>query len=276
MPDSNSPAPLMITAAICGAEVFRDQTPHVPYTPQELAQEAVRCSEEGATMVHLHVRLPDGTPSQSAELFGETMELIRARCPILVQFSTGGAVGMTVAERADALKLQPDMATLTTGSVNFGDDIFANAAPMVRQIAKRMAEFGVRPEIECFDTGMVETAIRLAKEGAIPTPSHFNLVMGMAGGMGGTAHHLDFVKTLLPSDCTWSVAGIGRFELPLAERAIALGGHVRVGIEDNLYLSKGVLAKGSYELVRAVAVLARQAGRPLATVQQARQLLRLS
>ena len=268
-------APLMITAAICGAEVFRDQTPYVPYSPSELADEAVRCSEAGATMVHLHVREADGRPSQRAELFAETMALIQARCPILIQFSTGGAVGMTVAERADALRLRPDMATLTTGSVNFGEDIFANAAPMVRQIASRMMEFGVRPEIECFDTGMVETALRLAKEGAIPSPNHFNLVMGMAGGMGGTAHHLDFVRTLLPADCTWSVAGIGRFELPLAERAIALGGHVRVGLEDNVYLSKGILAKGSYELVQAVATLAQQARRPLATVAQARQMLHL-
>lgn len=269
-------APLMITAAICGAEVFRDQTPYVPYSPAELADEAVRCSEAGATMVHLHVREADGRPSQRAELFGETMALIRARCPILIQFSTGGAVGMTVAERADALKLKPDMATLTTGSVNFGDDIFANAAPMVRQIAQRMAEFGVRPEIECFDTGMVDTALRLAKEGLVPSPGHFNLVMGMAGGMGGTAQHLEFVRSLLPAACTWSVAGIGRFELPLAERAIAVGGHVRVGLEDNVYLSKGVLAKGSYELVQAVAELARQAGRPLATVMQARQILGLT
>lgn len=270
------PAPLMITAAICGAEVFRDQTPYVPYTPAELADEAVRCHQAGATMVHLHVRQADGTPSQSAALFAETMALIRARCPILVQFSTGGAVGMSVAERADALKLRPDMATLTTGSVNFGDEIFANATPMVRQIAQRMREFGVRPEIECFDTGMVDTALRLAKEGLVPLPGHFNFVLGMAGGMGGTVQHLDFIRSLLPADCTWSAAGIGRYELPLAQHTIAVGGHVRVGLEDNLYLSKGVLAKGSYELVQAVAELARAAGRPLASVAEARQLLHLA
>lgn len=275
MSDTPTPPPLMITAAICGAEVTREQSPHVPYTPGELADEAVRCFEAGATMVHLHVRLPDGTPSQSAELFGETAALIRARCPILLQFSTGGAVGMGVAKRADALKLRPDMATLTTGSVNFGDEIFANATPMVRQIASRMQEFGVRPEIECFDTGMVDTALRLAKEGLVALPAHFNFVLGMAGGMGGSAAHLDFIRSLLPAGCTWSVAGIGRFELPLAAHAIAVGGHVRVGLEDNLYLSKGVLAQGSYELVAAVARLAREAGRPLASVAQARSLLHL-
>jgi len=267
--------PLMITAAICGAEVFRDATPHVPYSPQELADEAVRCHDAGATMVHLHVREEDGTPSQSAELFAETFDSIRARCPILIQFSTGGAVGMAVSERADALRLAPDMATLTTGSVNFGEDVFLNAAPMVRAIAARLREFGVRPEVECFDTGMVDSALRLAKEGLLDLPAHFNFVLGMPGGMGASTAHLDFIRSLLPAGCTWSVAGIGRHELPLAAHAIAVGGHVRVGLEDNLYLSKGLLAKGSYELVAAVAKLADEGNRPLATVEQARVLLRL-
>lgn len=267
--------PLMITAAIVGAEVTRAQSPFVPYTPRELADEAVRCHAAGATMVHLHVRLPDGTPSQSAVLFGETMGYIRAECPILVQFSTGGAVGMDVDERADALKLQPDMATLSTGSVNFGAEVFSNPEPLVRQIAQRMQRFGVKPEIECFDTGMVDTALRLAKDGLLTLPAHFNFVLGMAGGMGGSERHLDFAASLVPVDCTWSVAGIGRFELPLARHAIAHGGHVRVGLEDNLYLRKGVLAKGSYELVAEVAAMAQALGRPLATVAQARALLRL-
>jgi len=270
-----SQQPLMITAAICGAEVFRDSSPYIPYTPEELAEESVRCYENGATMVHLHMREADGKPSQSAALFGRTMQIIRAQCPILIQFSTGGAVGMSVAERADALKLKPDMATLTTGSVNFGDDVFLNAPPMISEIAKRMNEFGVRPEIECFDSGMVDAALRLAKDGLVQLPAHFNFVLGMAGGMGGTVAHLDFIRSLLPDACSWSVAGIGRFEMPLAQHAIAVGGHVRVGLEDNLYLQKGVLAKGSYELVTRVSQLAQAAGRPLATISQAREILRL-
>jgi 3-keto-5-aminohexanoate cleavage enzyme len=267
--------PLMITAAICGAEIFRDQTPYVPYSPEELAAEAIRCRHAGATMVHLHVREPDGRPSQRADLFAETMRRIRAECDILVQFSTGGAVGMSVEERADALKLCPDMATLTTGSVNFGDDVFLNAPPMVRAIANRMREFGVRPEVECFDTGMVEAALRLAKDGALDLPGHFNFVLGMPGGMGATPAHLDFIRSLLPDGCTWSVAGIGRFEMPLARQAIQVGGHVRVGLEDNLYATKGVLARGSFELVAQVAAMAEELGRPLATIGQARTLLRL-
>ncbi len=269
--------PLMITAAICGAEVFRSDTPYVPYTPRELAEETIRCRAAGATMVHLHMREADGAPSQRAELFAETVALIKsAGCDIVLQFSTGGAVGMTVDQRADALRLRPDMATLTTGSVNFGEDVFLNSPPMIRAIAARQREFGVRPEVECFDSGMVDAALRLMKDGLLDLPGHFNFVLGMAGGMGGTTAHLDFLRTLLPEGATWSVAGIGRFELPLAAHAIAVGGHVRVGLEDNLYVQKGVLAKGSYELVAAVAAMAKEAGRPLATIAQARALLRLN
>jgi 3-keto-5-aminohexanoate cleavage enzyme len=269
--------PLMITAAICGAEVFRTDTPYIPYSPQELADEAVRCHQAGATMVHLHMRESDGAPSQRAELFAETVALIRgAGCPVIIQFSTGGAVGMTVDQRADALRLRPDMATLTTGSVNFGEDVFLNSPPMIREIAARQRQFGIVPEIECFDSGMVEAAIRLMKDGVVAAPGHFNFVLGMPGGMGGTTAHLEFMRTLLPAGATWSVAGIGRFEMPLAAHAIAIGGHVRVGLEDNLYLAKGVLAKGSYELVAAVADMAKQAGRPLATIREARDLLRLN
>ena len=268
--------PLLITAAICGAEVFRTDTPYVPYTPRELAEEAVRCRQAGATMVHLHMREPDGTPSQRAALFAETVGHIRdAGCDILLQFSTGGAVGMTVETRAEAVALRPDMATLTTGSVNFGEEVFLNSAPMIRAIAERLQQFGVRPELECFDSGMVDTALRLMQAGLVAAPGHFNFVMGMPGGIGGTTARLDFLRGLLPPGATWSVAGIGRCELPLAAHAIAVGGHVRVGLEDNLYVQKGVLAKGSWELVAAVAELARAADRPLATIAQARRLLRL-
>ena len=215
--------PLMITAAICGAEVFRKDTPYVPYSPQELADETLRCRQAGATMVHLHMREADGAPSQRAALFAETVALIRgANCDILVQFSTGGAVGMTVDERADALKLRPDMATLTTGSVNFGDDVFLNSPPMIRAIAGRQRQFDVKPEIECFDSGMVDAALRLMHDGLVDAPGHFNFVLGMPGGMGATTAHLDFLRTLLPEQATWSVAGIGRHEMPLAAHAIAV------------------------------------------------------
>ncbi len=267
--------PLIITAAIVGAEVMREQTPHVPYTPDEIADEAARCRAAGASMVHVHGRRDDGTPTQDRETFGKILAGIRRRCDVLVQFSTGGAVGMSVEERVAGLTLRPDMATLTTGTVNFGEDVFMNSLPMIRQIAAQLQALEVRPEIEIFDTGMVDTALRLLKEGRLSAPLHFDFVLGMPGGMSARQESLDFLVAMLPEGSTWSVAGIGRHELPLAALAIARGGHVRVGLEDNIYLSKGVLARGSYELVEAVASMAQEAGRPLATPAQAAALLNI-
>ena len=267
--------PLIITAAVVGAEVMREQTPHVPYTPDEIADECARCHAEGAAMVHVHGRLEDGTPTQDRETFRAILEGVRQRCDALVQFSTGGAVWMSVEERIEALDLRPDMATLTTGTVNFGDDVFMNSMPMIRQIATGLATYGVRPEIEVFEVGMVDTALRLLREGLLEGPLHFDFVLGVPGAMGGRRENLEFLVSMIPEGSTWSVAGVGRHELPLARAAIEMGGHVRVGLEDNIYLSKGVLAKGSYELVEVVAGYAAELGRPLATPEQAAQILRL-
>lgn len=267
--------PLIITAALDGAETMREHNPSVPYTPEEIALEAVRCREAGASMVHVHGREDDGTPTQARAVFAEILSEIRERSDILVQFSTGGAVWMSVDERIEALDLRPDMATLTTGTVNFGDDVFKNSLPMIRQIAERLNTYGIRPEIEIFDTGMVDTTLRLLKEGLLSGPLHFDFVLGVPGGMGGRAKNLDFLVDMIPEDSTWSVAGIGRFELPLAKKAIDMGGHVRVGLEDNVFIRKGVLAKGSFELVEQVADYAREQGRELATPAVARELLNL-
>lgn len=266
--------PLLITAAIVGAETMREQTPHVPYLPEEIAAEAVRCRAAGASMVHVHGRLPDGTPTQDRETFRQILDAIRAQSDILVQFSTGGAVWMDVEQRIEALDLRPDMATLTTGTVNFGEDVFLNSMPMIRQIAARLQEFGVRPEIEVFDTGMIDTALRLQKEGLLDEQLHFDFVLGVPGAMGAAPENLDFLVSKLPPHSSWCVAGVGRHELPLAYKAIEMGGHVRVGLEDNIYLSKGVLAAGSYELVEQVAKHAAAVGRPLHTPETARTLLR--
>lgn len=268
--------PLLITAAVVGAETMREQTPHVPYTPEEIAAEATRCREAGASMVHVHGREPDGTPTQARETFRQILELIRAQSDVLVQFSTGGAVWMDVEQRIEALDLQPEMATLTTGTVNFGDDVFLNSMPMVRQIAARLQQYRVRPEIEVFDTGMIDSALRLQREGLLDEQLHFDFVLGVPGGMGGDPANLDFLVSKLPPRATWCVAGVGRHELPLAFKAIEMGGHVRVGLEDNIYLAKGVLAKGSYELVQRVAQHAAEVGRTLHTPASARQLLQIA
>jgi 3-keto-5-aminohexanoate cleavage enzyme len=272
--------PLIITAALVGAETTREQTPHLPLTPEEIAEEARRCREAGACIVHLHVREPDGSPSQSAALFRETILRIRKLAPDLIcQTSTGGAVGMDVDERAQPLTLEgaakPDMATLTTGTVNFGDDVFWNPRPLVRDIARRIRAAGVTPEIECFDAGMVDAAYALQKEGLLDFPAHFDFVLGVPGALAAKPAALEFLRSQLPEGSTWTVAGVGRHQLPMAELAVELGGNARVGLEDNVYVEKGVLAKGSYELVERVVEAARRRGRPLATPAEARRLLRI-
>jgi 3-keto-5-aminohexanoate cleavage enzyme len=276
-----SPAPpMVITAALVGAETTREQTPYLPITAEEIATDAARCREAGAAMVHLHVRKPDGSPSQSPELFRAAIREIRKRCDILIQTSTGGAVGMSVDERCGPLTLtgddRPDMATLSTGSVNFGEDVFWNPRPLVRDIAKRIKALGLRPEIECFDVGMMDEALYLAKEGLIDLPAHYDFVLGVPGGVGARPQVLDFMISSLPEGSSWTVAGVGRHQLPFAELAAERGGNARVGLEDNIYLSKGVLAKGSFELVADAVRRAREKGRAIATPQQARELLRLT
>jgi 3-keto-5-aminohexanoate cleavage enzyme len=265
---------LMITAALVGAETMREQTPYVPYTPEEIAEEARRCGEAGASMVHVHGRLEDGTPTQDKGTFGQILSKIRERSPVLVQFSTGGAVWMSVEERIEGLELKPDMATLTTGTENFGEGVFMNSLPMIRQIAGRLKELGIRPEVEVFEAGMMETALRLVKEGLLEAcPLHFDFVLGVPGAMGGAVANLEFLVKQVPTGCTWSVAGVGRHELPLAAAAIGMGGHVRVGLEDNVYLSKGVLSEGNAPLVEAVAAEAARQGRALMSPAEAAQML---
>ncbi|MBM4396717.1 MAG: 3-keto-5-aminohexanoate cleavage protein [Deltaproteobacteria bacterium] len=268
--------PLVITAAICGAEVTKDQCPAVPYSADELAAEAERCFAEGARVIHLHVRRPDGTPTQDRETFRAAIDAILARVPeAIIQPSTGGAVGMTVEERTAPLDLDPVFCSLTTGSCNFGNEVFVNTFPVVEAIAGKARAHGTRVEIEVFDAGFVDNALALVKRGVLEPPLHFDFVLGVPGAMTGTEDRLAFLLSTIPAGSTWTVAGIGRFELPLARASIARGGHVRVGLEDNVFVSRGVQAKGSWELVRLVAAMAADAGRPIATPAEARSLLRL-
>jgi 3-keto-5-aminohexanoate cleavage enzyme len=272
--------PMVITAAMVGAETTREQTPHLPITAEEIAEDAVKCREAGAAMVHLHVRTADGKPSQDAELFRAAIRAIRKRTDILIQTSTGGAVGMTVDQRCGPLTLtgddRPDMATLTTGTVNFGEEVFWNPRPLVRDIAKRIRALGLKPEIECFDVGMIDEANVLAKEGLVDLPAHFDFVLGVPGTLAARPEALDFMISSLPEGSTWTVAAVGRHQLPFVEHAAERGGNARVGLEDNIYVSKGVLAKGNWELVADAAKRAKAKGRTLATPAEARKLLRLT
>ncbi len=267
--------PLIITCAPVGAEVRPDQTPYLPYTPHLLGETARAVREAGASIVHVHCRNDDGTNTHSVERFRQAYDAIRAQSDLIVQFSTGGAIGMTPQERSSVLELHPEMATLTCGSVNFGDAIFENSFPIMRGILKKMNEFGVRPELEIFDKGHIANARRLARERLLSLPQHVDLVLGVPGGLEATVANLADLVENLPDGCTWSVAGIGRQQLPMAMVAIAMGGHVRVGLEDNLHYSRGRLARNE-ELVARVARIAAEAGRPVATPNQARKLLGLA
>jgi 3-keto-5-aminohexanoate cleavage enzyme len=182
---------------------------------------------------------------------------------------------MTLEERAAPLRLRPEMATLTCGTVNFGDEIFENSFPIMRALAREMQKFGVVPELEIFDAGQLDNAKRLAQEGLIQFPSHVDFVLGVPGGLAAEVRNLTHLVDALPPGCTWSVAGIGRAQLAMTLAALALGGHVRVGLEDNIYYAKGRLASND-ELVARVARLAGELGRPLATPSEARALLGLT
>ncbi len=269
---------LIITAAICGAEVTKEHNGAVPYTAQEIANEAYAAYAAGASIIHLHVRYDDGTPTQDAARFKECMDAIRAKCPdVIIQPSTGGAVGMSNDERLQPITLNPEMATLDCGTCNFGgDEIFVNTENTIKEFGEKMIARGIKPEIEVFDKGMIDMANRLCKKGYINAPMHFNFVMGVNGGISGEPRDLLFMRESIPKDATFTVSGVGRVEFPMAVMSILLGGHVRVGFEDNVYLSKGVLAKSNGELVEKVVRLARELGRDIATPAEARDILGLN
>ncbi|WP_378955727.1 3-keto-5-aminohexanoate cleavage protein [Pelosinus sp. sgz500959] len=267
---------LMITAAMVGAEVTRRDHPGIPITPEEIAEAAYECYKAGASIIHLHVRKSDGTPTQDITVFKETMTLIKEKCDAIIQISTGGAVGMAFEERVGPVRLGPEMATLTAGSVNFGEDVFINSPQDIELFALTMKEYGVKPEIEVFDTGMISTAIKLAKKDIFVSPLHFDMVMGVPGGIEGTPKNLLQLVELLPGNATWTVAGIGKGELPLGVMAIILGGHVRVGFEDNIYYSKGILADSNAQLVERIARMSRELGREVATPEEARKILKIN
>ena len=268
---------LIITAAICGAEVLKEHNPAVPYTVEEIVREAKSAYDAGASIIHLHVRWDDGTPTQDKGRFKLMMDAIKAVCPdVIIQPSTGGAVGMSNDERLQPTELNPEMATLDCGTLNFGgDDVFMNTENTIKYFGERMIERGIKPELEVFDKSMIDMALRLQKKGFIKTPMHFDFVMGVNGGITGELRDFVFLRGSIPSDATYTVAGVGRFEFPLAMAAIIDGGHVRVGFEDNVAISKGVLAKSNGEMVAKVVRMAKELGREVATPAEARVILGL-
>ena len=268
---------LIITAAICGAEVTKEQNPAVPYTVEEIVREAKSAYDAGAAIVHLHVRRDDGTPTQDRERFRECIDAIKSVVPDVILIpSTGGAVGMSAEERLQPTELFPEMATLDCGTCNFGDEIFDNTMPMMRIFGRRMMENRIKPEYECFEMGHLDTILTMARKGEVPgAPMQFNFVLGVPGCTPATVGNLDWMVRQIPAGSTWTVTGIGRHAFTMAAAGIVMGGNVRVGFEDNLYLSRGVPAKSNGELVDKVVRLSRELGREIASPAEARRILGL-
>jgi 3-keto-5-aminohexanoate cleavage enzyme len=267
--------PLILTAAIVGAELTRAHTPYLPITPSEVADEAARCRDAGAAVIHLHVRTETGENTQSAQRFAEVIAAIRSKCDCIIQTSTGGAVGMTLEQRAGALECRPEMATLNCGTINFGDEIFVNSRPDIRKLAARIRAAGIVPELECYEVGHLEEALSLLDEGAVQAPLHLQFVLGVKGAIPAREDVVLYLRSLVPAGSTWAVAALGRWQQPMTELAMRLGGFARVGLEDNIYLAKGTLAEGSAPLVARAAAYARSIGREVAEPAQARQRLGL-
>ncbi len=268
---------LIITAAICGAEVTKASNPAVPYTVEEMVREAKSAYEAGAAIIHVHVRWDDGTPTQDRERFREVMDAIRKELPDVIMIpSTGGATGMTPEERLQPTELFPEMATLDCGTCNFGDEVFENTMPTMRAFGKRMLENNIKPEYECFEIGHLDTVVNMARKGQVPgDPMQFNFVLGVAGCTPATVDNLAFLVNKIPAGSTWTVTGVGRSAWTMAATGIVMGGNVRVGFEDNVYLGKGQKAASNGELVAKVVRLAKELGREIATPAEAREILGL-
>ena len=269
---------LIISACICGAEVTKENNPAVPYTVEEVVREAKSAYDAGAALIHLHVRWDDGTPTQDKGRFQEMVDAIRKECPdVIIQPSTGGAVGMTDLERLQSTEITPtpEMATLDCGTCNFGgDEIFINTDNTIANFGDIMQERGIKPECEVFDKGMIDLALKAAKKGHIQYPIHFDFVLGVQ--MTATVRDLVIMATSIPADSTWTATGIGKNAWGIAAATIAMGGHVRVGFEDNVYMSKGVLAKSNGEMVERVVQMAKLLNREVATPAVARDILGLA
>jgi uncharacterized protein (DUF849 family) len=273
---------VIISCALTGAVTTKKHCPAIPYTPVEIADEAKRAYDAGAAIVHIHARNDDGSPTWAKQTFQRIMDETRARCPVLINWSTGGAGPMS--ERISHLAQKPHIAALNMGSMNYAkwsadkkqfafNFVFANSFDDIVTFARTMKEHDIKPEMECFDVGHTNSHRVLADLGLIQPPFHFSFIMGVLGGIPATARHLAFQASNIPAGSRWKVIGISREQWPLCMAALALGGDVRVGLEDNFYLPDGVMAKSNGELVAAAVELVKLSGRSVASVDEVKRLL---
>jgi uncharacterized protein (DUF849 family) len=282
----NDPERVIISAALTGALTTRDQCEAIPYTPEEIAEEAAAAREAGAAIAHIHARTDEGDPTYATETYAEIYDEVRDRTDIIINFSTG-AVDVPVETRTDYLReVGPDVAALNMGSMNYAkysdrredfvfDEVFANPFSEIRAFLRAMNESGVKPELECFDTGHIGNIRPLLKKGELSHPIQFSLIMGVLGGIPATVENLAHQVRQLPEDATWQVIGISRDQWPLVAAALSMGGNVRVGLEDNFYLPDGEMAESNADLVAHAARMARDAGREPATPDEAREIMEI-
>ncbi len=265
---------LIITVAPTGSVPRKKHTPHVPVTTAEIAADALRCEKAGASVLHIHTRDESQNPSDDPRRFRDVVRALDGRTNLILQISTGGRAGTDLESRRQRLSAGAEMASLTTGSVNFPNSAYVNPPDLIRGLAEEMQRRAIKPEVEVFDLAMLHNAIDLMRAGLLQPPVHFNFVMGLKGAMPARVEHLAHLKTFLPVDSTWSVSGIAAAQLPMAVHAILMGGHVRVGLEDNIYFRKGELATNAM-LVERIVEISRMLGRPVAAPDEARQILGL-
>ena len=276
----------MITCALSGVVANRDQCPAIPYKPEEYAAEAKKAYEAGAAVVHIHARKPDGSPSYEVEDYRTIYEAVTATCPVIINFSTG-AVGIPVEKKIAPIKeIQPAIGALNMGSMNYAkyhpgkktfvfDFVFANPFSDIVPLVSAMKNSGVKPEMECFDSGHIGNSFPLIHMGLLEPPYQFSLIMGVLGGIPPTGENLAHQVRLLPPHSDWEVIGISQDQWRMVATAIALGGNVRVGLEDNFYISSGVMATSNGELVEKAARMIRDQGREVATIEECRERLGL-
>lgn len=278
---------VIVSCALTGAVTTRQQCPAIPYTPEEIGEEARRAFEAGAVIVHVHARTEEGAPTWDVETFRRIQGEIRARAPeLLLNWSTGG-LGPMQDRVQHVLQLKPDIAALNMGSMNYTkwrrekkefafQFVFANPFDDIVAFAQAIREAGAKPELECFDTGHVASAQVLVDLGLLDEPHHYSFVMGVLGGIPATARHLAFQAESVPRRSRWKVVAVSREQWPLCMAALALGGDLRVGLEDNFYLPDGRMASSNGELVEAGVKLVRLSGRAPATPEEARRVLGLA
>jgi 3-keto-5-aminohexanoate cleavage enzyme len=269
--------PVIVQAALTGAISTTDQNSNLPTTVEEIVHAGIEAWRAGASVLHIHAREEDGEPTQRLERFEPVVHGLRdLDCSAIINLSTGSAAGRADGKsRYECLRLQPEMGSFDCGSFNFGERLFANPMSFLRDMAKEFAERVVKPEIECFDVGHIGTALQLRDEGLLEEPMTFQFVLGVRGGAPATPEQALYMRSLLPRGATWSICAVGRHQLPMNLLCLSTDGHVRTGLEDNLNYLQGVRAESNAQLVARIVRIAEEIGRPVATPDEARELLAL-